>query len=64
MTTAILLAGPSLSRLDTAPEADLTIAVKRAGLRFGTPDWLVVLDSRDLQWARCTTSAAASPRER
>ena len=48
MHAVILLAGPSLANLDTAPVADLTIGVKRAALRFPC-DWCVVLDHPDLK---------------
>lgn len=48
MTTAILLAGPSLARLESAPDAELVIGVKRAAIRFPS-DWCVVLDSPDLR---------------
>ena len=57
MHVAILLAGPSLANLDTAPVADLTIGAKRAALKFPC-DWVIVLDRPDLRsdWFKRVTA--------
>lgn len=52
MKAVILLAGPSLSRLKFIPTADVSIAVKRAVLKFPQADWAVVLDKPALRSIR------------
>lgn len=48
MRVALLCPGPSLAKLTSLPECDLSICVKRAALRFAC-DWVVILDSPALR---------------
>src|SRR5205823_5305946 len=52
MKAVILLAGPSLAKLQRIPPCDVSIAVKRAILKFPQADWAVILDKPAMKTIR------------